>query len=85
MAGLTTGSWSSVRSRILKALQRAEVEVMASRRTRPLSPDWAQLYQALPENGWKASLGRLIGYLSDQGVSPRRRVRRGRSSGLPTS
>jgi hypothetical protein len=35
MAGLTIGSWSSVRSRILKALQRAEVPVMAGRRTKP--------------------------------------------------
>ena len=70
MAGLTKGSWCSVRSRILKALQRADVHVMAGRRTRPLSADWAQLYQALPENGWQASLGRLIGFLSDRDVSP---------------
>ena len=70
MAGLTRGSWSSVRSRILKALQRAAVGVMASRRVRALSPDWSHLYQALPDNGCKASLGRLIGYLSDHGISP---------------
>jgi integrase len=70
MAGLTIGSWSSVRSRILKALQRAEVPVMAGRRTKPLSEEWALLYRALFENGKQAALGRLIGYLSDRGVSP---------------
>ena len=70
MAGVTRGSWSSVRSRILKALQRADVRVMAGRRTKPLSAEWALLYHALPENGWQAALGRLIGYLSALGVSP---------------
>lgn len=70
MAGLTKGSWTSVRSRILTALQRADVQVMAGRRTRPLSPEWAKLYGGLPENGPQAALGRLIGYLSDHGVAP---------------
>ena len=70
MAGLTNGSWSSVRSRILRALQRAEVPVMTGRRTKPLSDDWAQLYGALRSDGKQAALGRLIGYLSDRGVSP---------------
>jgi len=70
MAGLTLGSWSSVRSRILKALQRADVNVMAGRRTSPLAPAWAQLYRTLPENGSRAALGRLLGYLSNHGVSP---------------
>jgi integrase len=71
MAGLTKGSWMSVRSRILKALQCADVDVMAGRRTKPLSEDWVSLYQVIPEGGgWKASLGRFIGYLSDLGVAP---------------
>jgi len=70
MAGLTRGSWSSVRSRILRALRRADVSVMAGRRTGPLSAEWQHLYQALPQNGWQAALGRLIGYLSDRGVAP---------------
>ena len=70
MAGLTMGSWSSVRSRILKALQRAEVNVMSGRRTRPLSKEWKLLHQALPQDGLRAALGRLIGYLSDHQISP---------------
>src|SRR5271166_2627616 len=70
MVGLTRGSWSSVRSRILKGLQRAEVDVLSGRRTRPLSPEWSVLYQALPRGGLRAGLGRLIGYLSDHGVPP---------------
>src|SRR4051812_22773396 len=70
MAGVTKGSWSSVRSRIASALQRAEVQVMPGRRTQPLSEDWAKLYRALIKNGRQAALGRLIGYLSDRGVSP---------------
>lgn len=70
MAGLTRGSWSSVRSRILKALQRAEIEVMAGRRTKPLSCEWRRLYDALRANGKKAALSRFIGYLSDRSVSP---------------
>jgi integrase len=59
-----------VRSRILKTLQRAEVPVMAGRRTKPLSQEWAELYRALFENGKQAALGRLIGYLSDHGIPP---------------
>ena len=70
MAGLTKGSWCSVRSRILKALQRADVHATAGRRTRPSRRRRAQLYQALPETGWQASLGGLIGFLSDRDVSP---------------
>jgi integrase len=70
MAGLTPGSWECVRSRILKALQRVDIPVMASRRTVPLSSTWSPLYQALPQDGSRAALGRLVGYLSDQGVSP---------------
>lgn len=70
MTGLTRGSWSSVRSRVRKALQRAAVNVMASRRVRALSKDWEPLYRALPDNGCKASLGQLIGYLSDRGIAP---------------
>jgi hypothetical protein len=70
MAGLTNGSWSSVRSRILRALQRADVPVMKGRRTKPLSEDWAELYGALCHDGKQAALGRLIGYLSDRSVSP---------------
>jgi hypothetical protein len=70
MAGLTKGSWSSVRSRIASALQRAEVQVMPGRRTEPLSEDWAKLYRALLKNGRQAALGRLMSYLSGSGVSP---------------
>lgn len=70
MARLTKASWSSVRSRIASALQCAEVQVMPGRRTEPLSEDWAKLYRALLKNGRQAALGRLIGYLSDRGVSP---------------
>ena len=54
MAGLTKGSWSSVRSRILKGLQRSDVKVMAARRIRPLQSDWEQLYRALKGNGRQA-------------------------------
>jgi hypothetical protein len=43
---------------------------MPGRRTEPLSEDWAKLYRALLKNGSQAALGRLIGYLSDRGVSP---------------
>lgn len=70
MAGLTRGSWSSVRSRVLKALQRADIQVMPSRRRQPLSADWASLYRALPRNGWQPLLSRMIGYLSDRAISP---------------
>lgn len=70
MAGLTRGSWSSVRSRILKALKRTKVAVMPARRTKPLSEEWAALYQQLPHRGHQAGLGRFIGYLSDHGVRP---------------
>jgi integrase len=70
MAGLTRGSWSSVRSRILRALQRTDVQVMSGRRTKPLSDQWAPLYRALFSNGKQAALGRFIGYLSDHSISP---------------
>ncbi|WP_428394424.1 hypothetical protein [Lichenicoccus sp.] len=70
MARLTKGSWASIRSRILKAMQRADVQVMAGRRTRPLSEQWGTLYKQVPENGWQASLSRFVGYLSDNNVSP---------------
>jgi integrase len=70
MAGLTHGSWCSVRSRILKALQRAEVPVMSSRRMAPLSDEWASLHQLLPRDGSWAYLGRLISYLSFRKVGP---------------
>ena len=43
MAGLSQGSWSSVRSRILKALQRVDINVMSSRRTSPLCPVWRSM------------------------------------------
>src|SRR6266568_2368554 len=43
---------------------------MVGRRTKPLSPEWAALYQALFQNGRQASLGRFIGWLSDHVVSP---------------
>lgn len=71
MAGLTLSSWSSVRSRLLKALQRVEVSVMSGRRTKPLSDEWAQPYRDLPQNSGRATLGRLIGYLSDHQISPK--------------
>src|SRR5258708_6319215 len=51
MAGLTKGSWSSVRSRVLKALERANVNVVPGKRRHPLSADWALLYDALHHNG----------------------------------
>jgi hypothetical protein len=70
IAGLSQGSWSSVRSRILKALQRVDINVMSSRRTSPLCPVWTPLYQSLPKNGSEAALGRFIGYLSGKGVLP---------------
>jgi integrase len=70
MAGLTRGSWASVRSRLLRALQRADVEVMAGRRVSALTADWNDLYRALPANGQQASLGRFIGYLSNRCVGP---------------
>jgi len=60
MAGLTRGSWSSVRSRILKALQRADVLVIDNRRTKPLPPEWDCLYQALALDSRKAALGSFI-------------------------
>jgi integrase len=70
MAGLTTASWSSVRSRLLKALRRAEVRVMPARRTKPLSPEWEPLYRVLKETGPQAALARMIGYFSDRQVLP---------------
>ena len=70
MAGLTVGSWSSVRSRLLKALQRADIKVMAARRTQALSPDWEPLYRALKETGKQAALARMIGYFSDHHIYP---------------
>lgn len=70
MARLTRGSWSSVRSRVLKALQRAEVPVIEGRRTKHLSPAWNELYEALTRDGRKAALGRFIGWLSDHDVFP---------------
>jgi hypothetical protein len=70
MAGLTKGSWSSVRSRVLRALQWANIDVMPSRRRLPLSAEWASLYQALPRNGWQPPLSRMIGYFSDRAVPP---------------
>ena len=70
MVGLTKSSWSSVLSRLLKGLQRSDVKVMATRRVKPLQGAWDQLYRALKENGRQASLSRMIGYLSDNGVCP---------------
>lgn len=70
MAGLSRASWASVRSRVLTALTRAEVAVMASRRTTPLCPEWATLYDKLPPGGMQAGLGRFLGFLSDAGVHP---------------
>jgi hypothetical protein len=70
MAGLTRGSWCSVRSRILKALQRADVQVMPGRRTKPLTDSWATLYRALIATGPQAALGKLISYFSEHGISP---------------
>ena len=70
MAGLTHATWCSVRSRLLKALQRAEIPVMSSRRTAPLSDEWASLHQSLPRDGRRAYVGRLISYLSDQQIGP---------------
>lgn len=70
MAGLTRGSWSSVRSRLLHALKNANVEVMAGRRTTPLTEEWATLHRLLPKSGWDASIARFVAYLSDHGVAP---------------
>jgi hypothetical protein len=61
MAGLTKGSWSSVRSRLLKGLQRSDVKVMAARR-QAAPGDWDLLYRALKGNGRQANC-RMIGYL----------------------
>ncbi len=70
MARMTKSSWSSTKSRVLKALQVAKVSVLPSRRVAPLSEEWASIYTLLPDNAWKASLGRLISYCSDNGHSP---------------
>jgi integrase len=70
MAGLTRGSWSSVRSRLLKALQRVDVLVMDNRRTKPLPPEWDWLYQALVLDSRKAALGSFISFLADHEVLP---------------
>ena len=73
MAGLTNGSWASTRSRLLKALRIAKVRVMSGQRREPLSDEWAALYARIPDdhgNGWKASLGRLISYCSDNDYPP---------------
>ena len=70
IAGLTNGSWSSVRSRVLKALQLADVQVMSGRRTIPLSECWAQLYRLIRDKGGQAALSRFVGYLSQHGISP---------------
>jgi integrase len=70
MARLTAASWSSVRSRLLAALRRTHVPVMAGRRTSPLTPAWAALYDALPDASRQAALGRFIGWLSDHAIPP---------------
>ena len=46
---------------------------MSGRRAGPLSEEWAALYANVPDdhgNGWKASLGRLISYCSDNDYLP---------------
>ena len=73
MAGMTRSSWVSTKSRVLKALRIAKVPVMSGRRAGPLSEEWAALYRMIPDgnnNGWKASLGRLISYCSDNQYPP---------------
>jgi hypothetical protein len=74
MAGMTRSSWVSTKSRVLKALRTAKVPVMSGRRAGPLSEEWAALYRMIPDdnnNGWKASLGRLISYCSDNQYPPK--------------
>ena len=46
---------------------------MSGQRREPLSDEWAALYARVPDdhgNGWKASLGRLISYCSDNDYLP---------------
>ncbi len=70
MAGLTKGSWASTKSRVLKALQVAKINVAPGRRVAPLSDGWATLYKSLPDNTWKAALGRLMSYCSERVYPP---------------
>ena len=70
MVGLSKSSWSSVRSRVLRALRLTHVTVFPSRRGQPLVPAWAGLYEALPDNSCKRGLSRFISYLSLSGIGP---------------
>ena len=56
-----------------KALRIAKVPVMSGQQHEPLPDEWAALYARVPDdhgNGWKASLGRLISYCSDNDYLP---------------
>lgn len=70
MAGMTKGSWSSVRSRLLAALRDTNVPVMRGRRAGHLAPAWAALYAKAPIRQRKARLSRFFGFCSAQGYSP---------------
>jgi len=71
MAGLTEGSWSSMRSRVLSGLRLTTVKVMAGRRTDPLAPAWHILMALLPKNdGTRPALSRFAGYCTDFKYEP---------------
>jgi integrase len=68
--GVTTGRWSTTRSRTMAAVAQAGIPVMAGRSRTKLPFAWHQLERALPTPRAKLGLSRFMRFCTDRTIMP---------------
>jgi integrase len=70
--GITRPAWNNARSLIGKVLEAAGLASMPAHYQAPFSPEWQQLWDALPpgKNALRMQLSRLLHYCSAQRIAP---------------
>ena len=68
--GIQRASWNNVVSRVRKALQEAGARVRDGRRQCHLRPEWATIFNVLPQRPFKLALGGFVSWCSEAGIMP---------------
>ena len=68
--GIQRTSWNNVVSRVRKVLQEAGARVRDGRRQSHLRPEWAAIFNVLPQRPFKLALGGFVSWCSEAGITP---------------
>lgn len=70
LAGIKPSNWRTLKSAALAALREVGVEVLPSRSSTILSPEWAKLLSRVEDRGGQIGLSRLLRYFTEVGIAP---------------